>query len=165
MSLPPFQYQVDRHAHRLRRHLVALVGPADADDLTQETLLAALRAYPDLAADADVRAWLWRIARNKAIDRYRARGRAPATVPFDDADPGIDQAAGAAGWGSGEGDPDEALWAAVGSLPMGQRLAVTLRFVDDLSYADIGRYCDCSPAAARQRVHEGIQKLRQEVGS
>ncbi len=158
MSLPPFQDHVDRLSTPLRRHLVALVGPDEADDVTQETLISALRAYPDLDPDADVRAWMWRIARNKAIDRYRARGRTPSTVPLDEATHGT-----AGQHGSAPTGPDDSLWAAVRRLPLGQRQAVALRFVDDLTYADIGRYCECSPGAARQRVHEALRTLRQEV--
>jgi RNA polymerase sigma factor (sigma-70 family) len=158
VSLPPFQRVVDELGPALRRHVAALVGVTDADDVVQETLISALGAYPGLPVDANVRAWLWTIARNKAIDGHRRRGRRPQTTPWPDHDvpaPGADGQPGA--------DGDEELWARVRALPDGQRLAVTLRFVDDLSYAQIGEHCGCSAAAARQRVYEGLQALRKEV--
>ncbi|MFP3907591.1 MAG: RNA polymerase sigma factor [Acidimicrobiales bacterium] len=157
MSLPPFQHIVDELGPPLRRHLAAMAGVGEADDLAQDTLIAALRAYPDLPSDANVRAWLWTIARNKVIDRYRANGRRPSTTPLDTS---------ASPPGAVRTDPslpDEALWGAVRALPEGQRWAVVLRFVDDLSYARIAELCDCSPGAARQRVHEALRTLRQEV--
>ena len=67
MTLPPFQRLVDLHARDLRRFLVACVGPIDADDCLQETLLSALRAYPKLQDASNLRGWLVRIARNKAL--------------------------------------------------------------------------------------------------
>ena len=60
--------------------------------------------------------------------------------------------------------PDEALWEQVRALPAKQRAAVTLRYAADLDYTAIGAALDCTADAARSSVHEGIKKLRQEVG-
>lgn len=163
MTLPPFQFVLDEYAEALHRHVWALVGPDEADDATQEVLIAALRAYPELRHTRNLRGWLWTIARNVAIDRYRHRQRRPQTTPLSDdeaglstpADPGEtpeDQVAG--------GEEDE-LWVAVRGLPEGQRVAVALRFADDLSYREIADLLDCSEGAARQRVHEALVFLRQ----
>ena len=63
--------------------LVAAVGPQEAEDCFQETFLAALRAYPRLEDDRNLRGWLLTIAHRKAIDHHRARGRraVPAGSP------------------------------------------------------------------------------------
>ena len=58
----------------------ALLNPTDADDAWSETFLSALRAYPDLPADANVQAWLVTIAHRKAIDVIRAAGRSAVPV-------------------------------------------------------------------------------------
>ena len=60
------------------------------------------------------------------------------------------------------GESDADLWAAVRALPGKQRAAVVLRFVNDLAHADIARVLDCSEAAARRSLHEGLSKLREE---
>lgn len=165
MSPPPFQTLLDEHAAALHRHVWALVGPDDVDDVTQEVLIAALRAYPDLRDGSNVRGWLWTIARHKAIDRHRRTQRRPQTVPLDEQAPPAagTNVAGAGGVGPDAVDDPDDLWAAVRRLPDGQRAAVALRFVDDLSYRDIGAMLDCSEGAARQRVHEGLNALRAEV--
>src|SRR5260370_13043490 len=75
MALPPFQTALNEHRDAVSRFLVATVGPQDADDCLQETLIAALRAYPRLRPDSNVRAWMLTIARNKALDSHRARAR------------------------------------------------------------------------------------------
>ena len=153
MALPPFQTVMDEHRHSLARFLAATVGPADAEDCLQETLIAALRAYPRLRDGSNVRAWLFTIARNKALDEHRARARRPVPV----AEPG-----GGGGGGVAVADgPDEDLWAAVRELPGKQRAAVVMRFVNDLSHREIARVLDCSEPAARRSLHEGLAKLRE----
>ena len=62
------------------RFCVATAGPGEADDCFQETWIAALRAYPKLRRADNLRAWLFRIAQNKAIDLHRSRGRRPVPV-------------------------------------------------------------------------------------
>jgi RNA polymerase sigma factor (sigma-70 family) len=169
MTPPPFQVFVDSHARELHRFLVAHVGAVDADDVLQETLLSAMRAYPRLRRDSDVRAWGFQIARNKALDLHRARAKRPLAV-------GAAEEVEAAGESPGRGgsatlavdpadtlvaaDADGALWAAVRELPEKQRAAVVLRHVVDLTHADIARVLDSSEPAARRSLHEGLAKLR-----
>jgi RNA polymerase sigma factor (sigma-70 family) len=153
MALPPFQLALDQHRDSLARFLVATVGPQDADDCLQETLISALRAYPRLRADSNVRAWLFTIARNKALDEHRARARRPVPVAA-----GLDSATTTAGHDSADAE----LWGAVRELPPKQRAAVVLRFVNDLPHRDIACVLDCSEAAARRSLHEGLAKLREE---
>src|SRR3954447_15945274 len=158
MALPPFQLTLDQHRDSLARFIAATVGPSDADDILQETLIAALRAYPRLRPDSNVRAWLLTIARNKAMDSHRSRKRQP--VPVGEA---IDGPADPSGAGELNGDgPDAELWTTVRELPTKQRAAVVLRFVNDLSHREIARVLDCSEAAARRSLHEGLAKLREE---
>ena len=152
MPLPPFQATLDAHHDAVARFLVATVGAEEAEDCLQETLLAALRAYPRLRAGSNLRAWLLTIARNKALDAHRARRRLP--VPVGHAEPG-----GASELVDGA---DEELWAAVQELPPKQRAAVVLRFVNDLPHRDIAAVLGCSEAAARRSLHEGLGKLREE---
>jgi DNA-directed RNA polymerase specialized sigma24 family protein len=154
MPLPPFQATLDEHRDAVARFLVATVGRQEADDCLQETMLSALRAYPRLRPGSNIRAWLLTIARNKALDSHRARKRQP--VPVGDAVDG-------GGWADGgfDGEPDAELWAAVRELPPKQRSAVVLRFVNDLSHREIATVLDCSEAAARRSLHEGLTKLRE----
>jgi RNA polymerase sigma-70 factor (ECF subfamily) len=67
----PFQRELQVHIYRV-------VGSAqDAEDLLQETLLAAWRGLDQFEGRASVRAWLYRIATNRALDAVRAKGRRP----------------------------------------------------------------------------------------
>jgi RNA polymerase sigma factor (sigma-70 family) len=149
-ALPPFQEVVDRHGRDVLRLCVAVAGPGAADDCYQETMLAALAAYPRLRDPAVVRSWLLTIASRKAIDAFRAAARA---VPVAEPDLG----------GRDDAPPRDAeLWARVRALPEKQRLAVAYRFVADLPYRDIGAAMGTSEEAARRSVHEGLKRLRED---
>jgi RNA polymerase sigma factor (sigma-70 family) len=153
MALPPFQLTMDQHRDSLARFLAATVGPQEADDCLQETMIAALRAYPRLREGSNVRAWLFTIARNKALDEHRSRVRRPLPVAA-----GLDSASAP----ERADAADAELWASVRELPAKQRAAVVLRFVNDLPHREIARVLDCSEAAARRSLHEGLAKLREE---
>ena len=78
MSLPPFEAVVDEYGTMVMRVCRAVLGAdAAAEDAWSETFISALRAYPDLRPDSNVRAWLVTIAHRRAIDQIRARNRAP----------------------------------------------------------------------------------------
>lgn len=153
MGLPPFQALLDAHRADVYRFLVTAVGPVEADDCYQETWLAALRAYPALERADDLRAWLLRIAHNKAVDAHRARGR--RAVPLADPSPRDAQPPPGA-----DGEP--ALWSAVRALPPKQRTAVFCRAVLGMPYDELARLLECSNEAARRSAHEGLAKLRKE---
>jgi RNA polymerase sigma factor (sigma-70 family) len=152
VALPPFQALIDAHAEAIHRFLVASAGPVEADDCFQETFIAALRAYPRLRPGSNVRAWLFTIARSKAMDAHRGARRRPLPVGElpERAAPGAEPES-----------PGGDLWAAVHELPEKQRAAVVLRFTCDLSHREIGDVLGCSDAAARRSMHEGLKRLRE----
>jgi RNA polymerase sigma factor (sigma-70 family) len=160
--LPPFQFLIDDHGSSVWRFCRGMLGAHDGDDCYQETMVAALRAYPDLRDDQNLRAWLFTIAHRKAIDWHRRttrRGEVSIDGHESAAHPGPDRR-------PDDVDPvaDDALWTAVGELPPKQRAAVVHRFVGDLAYADIAAALDCSEAAARQNVRAGLRALRASLG-
>lgn len=152
IALPPFQALLDEHAADVMAVLRGAVGRADAEDCFQETFLAALRAYPHLGDDRNLRGWLLTIAHRKAIDHHRANGRRPLPVAE------IEEEAIAV-----ELPREDGIWATVATLPPKQRAAVALRYACDLPHAEIAAALGCSPAAARRSLHEGIKRLRKEL--
>jgi RNA polymerase sigma factor (sigma-70 family) len=154
-ALPPFQRFLDTHRDLVWRYLVCSVGRAEAEDCFQETFIAALRAYPRVRADSNLRAWVLTIAHRKALDSYRARARRP--LPLGDT-AAVDGRVSASA-----GVRDEELWEAVGELPPRQRSAVALRYVADLPHREIAAAIGCTEEAARRSLHEGLKKLREVV--
>jgi RNA polymerase sigma factor (sigma-70 family) len=156
-GLPPFQRFLDTHRDAVWRFLVSSVGPIEAEDCFQETFIAALRAYPRLRADSDLRAWVLTIAHRKSLDAHRARRR--RALPVEDVVAlDVRHAPSASA-------PDALLWSAVEGLPGRQRSAVVLRYVADLPHREIAAAIGCSEEAARRSLHEGLVKLRKVVSA
>jgi RNA polymerase sigma factor (sigma-70 family) len=154
--LPPFQTLLDEHAPDLHRFLVASVGPHDGADCFQETVISALRAYPDLRHDDNLRGWLFTIAHRKVVDHARRVGRAAVPVA-EPPEVGVADDLGRL--------DDVALVGAVRELPPKQRTAVVQRYLLDRPYADVATVVGCSEAAARQNVRAGLQRLRERLGT
>lgn len=149
MALPPFQEFLDANREPVFRFVSAAVGPDDADDVFQETFIAALRAYPRLRSARNLRGWVMTIAHNKCMDAHRARGRRPLPLERLPEAPVV--------------DGERTDWGRLQDLPERQRLAVLLRFAGDLPYRDIGQALGSSEAAARQSVREGLKRLREVI--
>lgn len=152
--LPPFEDVVAEHGSTVMRVCRAIVGPPDADDAWVDTFVAALRAYPRLRPDSNVRGWLVTIAHNCSVDIVRGARRRPTPVGElpERGSTAVPEAAATAG--------EEQLRAALDELAPKQRAAVVYRHLADLSYPQVARLMGTSPAAARRNVADGIARLR-----
>lgn len=147
----PFENSVTEHGATVLRVCRALLGPgADADDAWQDTFLAALRAWPTLDEDANVQAWLVRIAQRKCIDLMRTRQR--------QATPVAELPEGSTGSSPQDGAPD--LWLAVAELPERQRLAVAGHYLAGLPHAETAELVGGTAAAVRRACADGVATLR-----
>lgn len=81
-----FRELTDPHRHELQLHCYRIVGSTqDAEDLVQETLLAAWRGLDQFTERASIRTWLYRIATNRSLDALRANARRPQRLePLND---------------------------------------------------------------------------------
>jgi RNA polymerase sigma factor (sigma-70 family) len=150
----PFERVVAMHGPTVLRVCRAVLGPIDADDAWSETFLSAMRAYPDLPADANVEAWLVTIAHRKAIDVTRtAARRARPTAELTDAVsvPAVDSHVGPA---------QVDLTTALAQLPPKQRQAVAYHYLGGLPYAEVARILGGTTDAARRAAADGIASLR-----
>jgi RNA polymerase sigma factor (sigma-70 family) len=147
---PPFEAIVTQHGPMVLRVCRAVLGWADADDAWSETFLSALRAYPDLPADANVEAWLVTIAHRKAIDVTRAAARRAVPVAELPEDRTAVQPAPA----------DLDLHTALAALPHKQRQAVAYHYLAGLPYQEVAAIIGGTADAARRAAADGIAKLR-----
>jgi RNA polymerase sigma-70 factor (ECF subfamily) len=145
--LPPFWSLVESYGGELLVHSRRMTGDADGEDVLQDALLRALRAYPRLRHAEHLRAWLYRVTTTTALDHIRARRREVLTAepPAASAEPE---------------HYDDAFESMIGELPDGTQAALRLRFVEDLEYECIAARLGCSAVAARQRVSTAIRTLR-----
>jgi RNA polymerase sigma factor (sigma-70 family) len=156
MAMQPFEAIVAEHGTVVMRVCRAFLGPVEAEDAWSETFLAALRAYPELRPESNIRGWLVTIAHNKAVDQIRVRARVPvpaATLPERQpaAVPGPEP-------------PEADLHSALAALPPKQRGAVVYRYLADMPYAEVAVLLECSQAAARRSAADGIASLRRLYG-
>jgi RNA polymerase sigma-70 factor (ECF subfamily) len=141
----------------------------EAEDATERTFLAALtnldrfeeRARPDDGDGASTfRVWLFQIARNVVANERRGRRRHPQ-APLEAAalvrDP-LDVEGRAA-----VRDEASAAWKAVGKLPADRRRAVVLRFVDEMSTAEIAGILGRSEGAVRVLIHRALRSVAREL--
>jgi RNA polymerase sigma factor (sigma-70 family) len=145
----PFEAIVAAHGGSVLRVCRAVLGPADADDAWSETFLSAMKAYPDLPADANVEAWLVTIAHRKAIDVTRAAARRAVPVADPPEQATEDETGGA-------GDLAQAL----ARLPARQKHAIAYHYLAGLPYAEIAAILGGSTDAARRAAADGIASLR-----
>ena len=118
-------------------------------------------AIPDPADVSSFRAWLFRIARNVVAGQRRTARRRPPTAP-------LELAAGVAdpldvAYEAEIRDEARAAWAAVDRLPDDRRRAVTLRFVEEMSAAEIGDVLDRSEGAVRVLLHRALRSVAAEL--
>jgi RNA polymerase sigma-70 factor (ECF subfamily) len=152
-----------RHQAEIYRYALQLTrNAADADDLYQETMMKAYRAFERLDASSNYRAWLYKIASNSFLSgRRKANRESPldGTIELELAAAPVDHAA--------KLDAANLLREVerfVAGLPDKQRLALILRKYHELGYDEISANLKCSEAAARANVHEALRKLRMCFG-
>jgi RNA polymerase sigma factor (sigma-70 family) len=155
-GVPAFDRLVEDHGRAVLRFCIVQAGPQRAEDVFQEKMLTALRAYDTVRDRAAVKAWLFSIAARKAIDAHRLAARSPEPV----AD--LEDLLGAS---APDPLPGQETWAQVALLPEKQRQAVALRFLADLSHAEIADVMQTGQAAARRNVFEGLKRLRRDLDS
>jgi RNA polymerase sigma-70 factor, ECF subfamily len=159
LSGPTFDDLLARHQAEIYRYALQLTrNPADADDLYQETMMKAYRAFDRLDAASNYRAWLYKIASNSFLSgRRKANRESPMDGAFElslTAAP-VDHAAKL-----DAADLLREVERFVAALPDKQRLALIMRKYHELGYDEIAANLKCSEAAARANVHEALRKLR-----
>jgi RNA polymerase sigma factor (sigma-70 family) len=149
MVKQPFERVVTDHGPAVLRVCRAVVGPIDADDAWSESFLSAMKAYPDLPANANVEAWLITIAHRKAVDIARARTR--RAIPTDEV-PELPSATIA--------ERNDVLADALARLPDKQKQSVAYHYLAGLPYSDVAAILGGSTEAARRAAADGIATLR-----
>lgn len=143
---------------RIYAYVCRLHGPRDAEDLTQEALLRAWRAWPDALDPAQARPWLFKIALNLCRDHARRFSRRPAIEPlaeeFAPAAPSPDPA---------QAELVRIVREAVETLPEPQRHVFHLREDAGLSFREIADVLGCPLNTALGRMHDALEKIRKLV--
>lgn len=140
-----------------RREYAAMVAlaaavsgtPSLAEDLAQEALLRAHRAWPRISAYDRPGAWLRRVTINLAANLRRRASTERRLGPVASERPRVVDIV----------LRDEQVWRAVAELPPRQRAAIALFYLEDRSVAQIAEILDCAENTAKALLHQGRQGL------
>ena len=149
---------------RVFRAALVMTGNCwDAEDLTQETVLQAMRSASRFARRSSSSTWLYAILLNLHKKRLRSAGRrwnrwlrwlnltrSRGQDMSPDAELVHEEWRGS-------------LWSAVGALPEPQRQAIVLRYSEDLTYQQIAEVMDCPLGTVKSRIHHGLAALQTKL--
>lgn len=146
-------------------------NPTEAEDLTQNALVKALRFHDKFREGTYIKAWLLTILRNTFINEYRRRARRPHTVELSGTEPSSTPTL----------DPevrleldttrrehlfellDDAVRKALDALPPDFREAVIMADLEDRSYKDIAEHMGCPIGTVMSRLFRGRKLLREQL--
>jgi RNA polymerase sigma-70 factor, ECF subfamily len=150
---------LERHVDRIHAVCRRILGnPEDALDATQEAMIAVARGIGRFDRRSAFTTWLYRVATNAALDEGRRKARRPRPV-----DPPVE-----ATWAA---SPEDAVGdrldidAALGDLPEAFRVAVVLRDLCDLDYAEIAEVLGVPAGTVRSRIARGRSALAEALGN
>ncbi len=144
-----YQQQIYYHCRNL------LLSHDDADDAAQNTFIKVWQNANQFKGESRLRTWVYRIATNESINLIRKR---KPTIDFDEAQPEMADMITEDLYLSGD-DIALKLQKALCYLPFKQKLVFTLRYFEDLSYAEIAVLTSTSEGALKASYHHAVKKL------
>ena len=162
-----FGVLVSRHASSVISVTARMLGPtADAEDVAQETFVAAYKALPGFQLDAKFSTWLYRIEVNKCTDALRARR--PGTVSIDATDedgtatwePADDETPH---WALEQGELAWELDKGIQALPPLYRESFVLKHVEGLGYDEMSTILGVHRDTLKMRVYKARNLLCQSL--
>jgi RNA polymerase sigma-70 factor (ECF subfamily) len=128
-------------------------NPQAADDLSQEVWFEVFRGIGRLTDPGAFKAWLYQMARHRALRALRLR--VPAPVSPRELEVAVDD-----GEESFSVEETERIHAALDELPHDQREVLLLRYIEDMTYEEIARVTHCQLGTVRSRLHYAKRALR-----
>jgi RNA polymerase sigma-70 factor (ECF subfamily) len=152
---------VKRYCQPLIRYLQRVAGDQVAEELHQQTWLSVLdhiEKFDPASSGGGFKAWLFRIATNKANDLWRSRGREKTAK--EGLRLVVDEEAPAAGHRMENSEQAEKLKQAIAQLPEAQRQVLMLRYYSNLKFVEIADILGCPLNTALGRMHKAMLKLK-----
>lgn len=153
----------DRYRPRVLRYLTRLVGPGEAEDLTQTVMLKIHRALPGFRGDSALATWIYRIATNTARDSFRGKGTQPETDPDVEAEEAGDALALQAASLEETVIRQEmsvCVREFIDQLPDRYRAVLVLSELEGFSNAEIAAILEVTLGTVKIRLHRAREKLR-----
>jgi RNA polymerase sigma-70 factor, ECF subfamily len=162
---------------RIRGLLSRMVGPQDADDLTQVTFIKAAQALPAFRGEADVSTWLHRLAVNVALDWLRSRPAQEAKLTVALPEPSAEDKTAALARAAAidpppspeqeaaDKDVHHCIRGEIAKLPAAYRDVLMLSFLGQLDDQAIAATLGITPANAKVRLHRARQEFKNLIAA
>jgi len=156
-----FAHLMRRYERLVHRVAYGFVGDRDeALEVVQETFLKVHSRIHEWRGEGEIRNWIARIAAHEAMNRSRSRHRHAADALEEDR---LEPSAPTQEAALHDREARGALQRALAALSPRQRLAVVLRYFQELSTREIAGVLECSEGTARNILFRSLQKLRSEL--
>jgi len=164
-----FQVLVERHQHSVVGTVAKMLsGDSDAEDIAQQVFIRVWKSAPRYQPSAKFTTWLMTITRNLVFNEMRRRQRArfvPMDAEPDDAPAPqfTDTEAATPHERLLDGELQEAVEAAIQSLPENQRMAIVLRRYENMPYEDIAKVLKTSVPAVKSILFRARAELKEKL--
>ena len=162
---------MEQYEESLLRMCFVYLGDAQlAEDAVQETFLKAYRSLSGFRGEASEKTWLLRIASNTCIDflRKKKRRNTISMTELDDLDQPIERQIADYSQDPAllaeKAQDHEAVRAAMAALPAHDRLILSMRAIEDMSYQEIGDALELPPGTVKSRISRAREKIRRALG-
>jgi len=170
-----FQEIYERFQPGVLRFLSRLVGEGEAEDVAQEVFLRVDRGLEGFRGESSVGTWIYRVARNAALDRLRSRPawlesvRQPGTHcsnedPADGMSQFPDERASLERYLIGK-EMSECIRGRIGNLPGSYGEVLALKELGGMTNAEIASALGVSEGAVKIRLHRARSLLREDLGT
>jgi RNA polymerase sigma-70 factor (ECF subfamily) len=151
---------------RVLRYVARLVGEQDAPDVTQAVMLKVSAALPRFRGASSVATWVYRIARNAALDALRRKAVEPILQPAPQ-DPEEDAAPSARAHSAeataARAEANACIREFIARLPARDRAAIELSELEGFSNEEIAGRLGVSAGAVKIRLHRARARLREQL--
>jgi RNA polymerase sigma-70 factor, ECF subfamily len=159
-----FGVLISRHARSILSLTTRMLGPTDAEDVAQETFVAAFKALPSFKFDSKFSTWLYRIGVNKCTDSLRSRR--PENASLDDDESAVALEASNGETPQWELEQAELAWEldrGIQALPHLYRESFVLRHIEGLGYDEMSTILGVHRDTLKMRVYKARTLLCQSL--
>lgn len=156
---------ISKYRLRLFRKANSLLGsPEDAEDILQETLITAFKAFHKFRGDSSIYVWLYTILVNKCRDQYRKKQRSLPADSLEDSGILLRDERMSAGKKIELSEDFEYLISKVNGLDDKFRQVIFLRYFDNLAYEEIATFLQVNVGTVRSRLFRARELLERAIG-
>lgn len=156
-----YAHIINKYKNQLYATILRMTkNPQDAQDLVQEAFIKVYRNLDKYDASGSFSGWLYRVAINHCMDEFRKKRHSMTHIEVDEekvVNPNHPELVFL------KKEKSRQLERLISTLPEDERLIILLRYVNEISYEEIGEMLDVPISTVRNKLHRGKKKMRETV--